>query len=63
MVTNLSELRAELMVAKIPELTSRRGRDPSIFIIYIFSFSSLARGNRESRRGGQKKNKESKIVR
>ena len=51
MATNLSELRAEGMVTKIPALRRRRWRDPSIFIIYIFfSFSSLAWGNRESRR-------------
>lgn len=61
MATNLSELRAEGMVTKIPALRRRRWRDPSIFIIYIFfSFSSLAWGNRESRRREDKK--ESKSV-
>lgn len=38
MATNLSELRAEGMVTKIPALRRRRWRDPSIFIIYFFFF-------------------------
>lgn len=44
---NLLELMSEriFVVAKIPEL--KEEEDPRIFVIYIFSFSTLARRNRQ----------------
>lgn len=61
MATNLSELRAEGMVTKIPALRRRRWRDPSIFIIYFFFHFLHWPGEIEKAEGGRIK-KESKSV-